>query len=103
MQEIIKKAIDGGWKPFQKSQFLHLQNPERPMSSYSVQILDQFSLDPNFWKCLGKACGWGDYAPYNTPLSEIKLNSWRWFGIEFHIRNLDGGFDKAIDWLKTQI
>lgn len=38
--EVIKKALDGGYKNYQ-------------------QCLHRMFLDPEFWKCLGKQLNWG--------------------------------------------
>jgi len=47
-EKYIQKAIDGGYEPVNTS-------------PYKWKMLyHRFLLDPEFWKCLGKAMGWKD-------------------------------------------
>ena len=47
LKTAISKAIEGGWKGE--------TTPEETVSEHGLVIL----LDPDFWRCLGKAMGWG--------------------------------------------
>lgn len=72
MENIIKKAIEGGWKPCDliskwnkceidynkigREEGVWLKNPE---GDGCFQTYTQTVLDPLFWQSLGKACEWG--------------------------------------------
>ena len=79
IQKAIQKAIETGYNPDWNTDEKHL-------------------LDPLFWQALGKALGWGDYAPYGLEsespagYDDARLNSWRWHWHRF-IDHLASGKD----------
>lgn len=72
MEQAIKKAIEGGWKPNtwgfetiifdglstdkQSAMFSNKKGDDACWFEYPVE---RFVLDPTFWQCLGKIEGWG--------------------------------------------
>ena len=57
METAIKRAIDGGWIPKEPiDQWGHFFEET---GHFSVFYDYYFLLDPEFWRCLGKAEGWG--------------------------------------------
>lgn len=115
-EEIIKCAIDGGWKydcsprPFHplgdgmtctfagvNSQW-SVWNRDDNGSSICVSHADTF-LDPKFFQAIGKAKGWEQPL---TPLSGVKAinrSEWLYIAENFHRINLTQSFDDAIDYL----
>ena|SRR5258708_22234357 len=51
----------------------------------------QIAQDPLFWRALGKALGWGDYADWDLEYDDSKLNSWRWHAGQYFMLLIDGG------------
>ena len=84
MENIIKKAIEGGWSTSY-------------VSLYSGKYYEKYVLDPLFWQSLGKACGWHHVGtiPENEPFVYIALN--------FHEKNLTIGWDSAVEWLEELV
>ena len=57
MEIAIERAIKAGWYPKQNTgEFHHLFEEKAHLE---VFYRDYFLLDPEFWRCLGKAEGWG--------------------------------------------
>lgn len=112
MEEVIKKAIEGGWTNF-KPNFL-LGEAE---FIDGVMKRNVFILDPLFWQALGKACGWyrkEKYCPNcktkkvfricpgcQTYQYEMIITAelWKNKALRFHEINLTEGFDKAVEYL----
>lgn len=115
MEEIIKKAIEGGWKQD------HAYADEKPVFKISVDGFVSFFLgdtkypdlskydivcDPLFWQALGKACGWGN--GYNYYFGERNaegnmiggrlLYIHQYYALRFHEINLTEGWDKAVEY-----
>lgn len=108
MEEIFKKAIEGGYTEGGKWQFIRANR-------YWVEWLDGngtpttirvelYFLDPLFWQSLGKACGWGN----NISIEEAEMEkvigrkmSYHWLNpaLRFHEENLVNGWDSAIEYL----
>lgn len=96
METIIKKAIEGEWKPkeFIKNYVINIGN--------KCIILDSPFDDPLFWQALGKACGWEgkdtviEYSPWVIPM-------WQYNALRFHEINLTQGWDAAVEWLTNLI
>lgn len=99
MEEIIKKAIDGG--------YLNIENGSwefkdeglrtfRPKDDAFISYRSKYELilDPRFWQALGKAMGW-------TETERIKV--WKFNAHEFHDINLTEGWDKAVEFLSSQL
>ena len=116
MQEIIKKAIEGGYfipgmvtyDTFVKLELIYGLKPE-----YCCV------LDPLFWQSLGKACGWMGYQCVNCGYKHFSTfgfseccqfwssaktrDRWQYEALKFHEINLTEGWDKAVDWLNDLI
>jgi hypothetical protein len=62
MEEVIKKAIKGGWKPAEYRERSHFRTRGRHRwnkNTVSSSITThEILLDPLFWQALGKALGW---------------------------------------------
>lgn len=57
MNNAIKRAIEGGWKP-----------KSTPTGLYHFQSFDGYLIDPLFWQALGKAEGWKSRFEISTGL-----------------------------------
>lgn len=73
MDNAIKRAIEGGWKP-----------KSTPTGLYHFQSFDGYLIDPKFWKALGKAEGWhtkmncGACDPYEgTVCHRVNIEDWK--------------------------
>lgn len=78
MNEILNKAVQGGWSR---------------TNTYSQAV-----IDPLFWQALGKACGWnGDFWRANIDGS----SEWYLKAMSFHEINLTEGWDKATAYLES--
>lgn len=75
MEQAIKKAIEGGWKPGLVTDFSVLDDESWIMVIHqagykwvrSDWVFDNsIFLDPLFWQALGKALGWKEYSSYCT-------------------------------------
>lgn len=95
MQEIIKKAIEGGYKPHDVQPWLNQETV----------------LDLSFWQSLGKACGW-HFCRFHSFMgkdSEAETchdcthDEWFKRALQFHEINLTEGWDKAVQWLNDLI
>lgn len=87
MEPIIKKAIEGGWKPkeFIKNYVLNVGD--------RTFILDSPFDDPLFWQALGKACGW----------EKEYENKWMDIAHEFYAHNLVEGWSLAVKYLEDLV
>lgn len=88
MQEIIKKAQEGGF------------NAYIPLEKYQGHCFKcEYVCDPLFWQSLGKACGWcierESYMQF--------IPQWRDYALRFHEINLTEGWDAAVKWLNDLI
>ena len=104
MENIIKKAIEGGWKPFGsiKTDGKNWGVPEVVANFYNQPT---FILDPLFWQALGKACGWeGFYTKGNEENGKRNITDlnprWEYYALRFHEINLTQSWDKAVEWLE---
>lgn len=108
MENIIKKAIEGGYNNLTVTQFNLLKE-----NKLRVEL---FVLDPLFWQALGKACGWEWYCMccggvrkfeefycHNSEMNTSLRIGWCYNALEFHRVNLTQGFDKAVEWLNNLI
>jgi hypothetical protein len=100
MNEIIKKAIEGGWMSdypnFDRLRIspAYYEFWDNKGVSKRVGTEGDILLDPLFWQALGKACGWGDVT---------KDKDWLANALEFHEINLTEGWDKAVEYLTSII
>lgn len=77
MENVIKKAIEGGYKPvFAGSVVEDIQ-----WNLVHEEWYKDFILDPLFWQALGKACGWDKQWIYGwiTRYSRTGEGKWEWF------------------------
>lgn len=59
IQEIIKKSIEGGWKPEIVEDYKNFAcNHTKPIEQCVTIPHEKIFLDPKFWQCLGKTLGW---------------------------------------------
>lgn len=74
-KQFIEKAISQGYT----LGIIHGERllKEATVGFYNRCVMDSIFLDPLAWQAVGKVEGWGDYAPYDTPNTDPKLNSWR--------------------------
>ncbi len=86
MEEIIKIAIEGGWKD---KDFPNL-DPQYMGDLYRIIV-----CDPLFWQALGKASGWDKMIPMMA-----KDQWWLLDALRFHEINLTEGWDKAVAYVK---
>ena len=126
MEQIIKKAIEGGWKPEMKKEgviitgekvfFDFIENPSARVSHQTSFSFSEIVLDPLFWQSIGKACGWKEQ-PYlcldcltigsrkgNHMMSCVKKDrygSWKDEALRFHEINLTEGWDAAVTYLES--
>lgn len=103
MDEIIKKAIEGGY----------LDNGDRYVTKIDGVFIgynNSIVLDSIFWQALGKACGWGNthYIGCNSnggewqECGECDCSArfvWRENALRFYEINLTGGWNKAVTYL----
>lgn len=101
MEEIIKKAIEGGYK---------VNGHPLRWNEKTKSLMYPMILDPLFWQSLGKACGW-EGEEIRMHLGERGISS-AYFGkhheyiyqaTKFHIINLTEGWDKAVEYLTETI
>ena len=95
MEEIIKKAIWGGYK-------LNVKNSNYPDPNDLLKIdvkINTIILDPIFWQTLGRACGW------DIHFDEDKGFNYQWLqcALKFHEINLTESLDKAVEYLKEVV
>lgn len=112
MENIIKKAIEGGYEPkYEKTTVLNsviyfCDDGSILATGENGKILEIYDkakivLDPLFWQSLGKACGW-KYA--ESIDREGRLNGdWINHAQEFHYINLTQSWDEAVKWLEDLI
>ena len=95
MENIIKKAIEGGYNGVSH------QNQKGRWTGARVLSLDDMAwvvLDPLFWQALAQTQfkGWGDVPSEN-------FCGWLYNAQEFYRINLTQGFDKAVEYLEEII
>lgn len=106
MENIIKKAIEGGYAN---------DRPEYARQHLITGFEGDFRfmvIDPLFWQSLGKACGWEgrqsdmvDAFAYamSARTGKIPKTVWQRNALKFHEINLTEGWDKAVEWLNGLI
>ena len=92
MEEIIKKAIKGG---YEKERYYFDSNGNFDDEPYEVVLMKS-----SFWQSLGKAEGWGDKKVL-TSYGVTERNTWLHYAKMFHEINLTQGFDKAVEYLTS--
>lgn len=109
MENIIKKAIEGGWK----ENFVCGCDVYYGVCEGHIEAEQKiYFLDPLFWSSLGKACGWNGGSEGKTKLYErnnvieerdISQQVEYYYALHFHEINLTEGFDAAVKWLNDLI
>lgn len=104
MENIIKKAIEGGYAN---------DRPEYARQHLITGFEGDFRfmvIDHLFWQALGKACGWyfcryhGSVEAGNEEgCSDETHDSWYENALKFHEINLAEGWDAAVSWLNDLI
>lgn len=97
MQDIIKKAIEGG---FIKGKAVMNELTDE---IYLRANPEMFTLDSLFWQALGKACGWDMEPNYTSPCFDGMISEPECQAIRFHEINIREGWDKAISYLEDLI
>ena len=114
MEEIIKKAISGGYKhgcspSYKKSSGIFVFK-DYDNDGYSVEnlIKEQVVLDPLFWQALCKECGWGvkgdihvNHHANNGKCTDLCIVPSRDYAIRFYTINFSSGWQIAIEWLAS--
>lgn len=100
MENIIRKAIEGGWK-WRKSKVSLIKRGKELRFQHDgyTEAVDENAivLDPLFWKALGKACWDNKHKDHNQ---NYITGYYLMHGITFHQINLLEGWDKAVEYLK---
>lgn len=95
MENIIKKAIDGGYK---KERYYFDENGNFDDEPYEVIL-----MKADFWQALGKACGWSEWSGEMGIMSEEEIALWKFYALSFYEINLTQGWDKAVEYLEDLI
>lgn len=113
MEQIIKRAIEGGYKPTMYKGDLYSEDMVKVgfLGGYSITERD-FFLDTLFWQALGKSCGWKqERAEFDmgtvmdgvcsccTGFETTHIDGWKFHALRFHEINLTEGWDKAVKYL----
>lgn len=119
MENIIKKAIEGGWNPRPEKVLptlmaIYPSDYDGEFAMFSTAFKEKgkangrtFSLyltqivsDSSFWQALGKSCGW--YAK-DTNIYHDNPAQWLVESLRFHEINLTQSWEKAVEWLENLI
>lgn len=126
MEQIIKKAIEGGWKPWEYSlgieserstkEIVEVQEWEgnqkmvniwhektgsdtgtKTVLAYEIVVCDSL-----FWQALCKDLNQGMWTSPYTDCGRYMKNAprWLWEAMNFHEINLTKGWDKAVEYLQ---
>lgn len=94
MKKIIKKAIEGGYKPSE----MYLEE-----TAYGADYqFHAIFTDPLFWQALGKACGWVGFGYRKTEEyegHEERIER----AMTFHELNITQGWNEAVKWLEELV
>lgn len=120
MEDIIKLAIEAGWKPKGAPEFLELRM-SGSVAVFITRYLDggynsidyrkeEIVCDRTFWKSLNQACGWKtftleDGTQSNRVFDDGRnwIETWKGYALKFMEINLTEGWDAAIEYLSTLI
>lgn len=132
MEQIIKKAIEGGYEPFKTVKMEDLDCSVIDFQTFACNIkpkngavargicsinIYRIVADPLFWQALGKACGWESKQhpharislgfEYDQPITEAlvqkRIHAHVYHALRFHEINLTEGWEKAVEYLKEII
>jgi hypothetical protein len=119
MEDIIKKAIEGGYD-WWKSRYPELNHTKEEMTEFLLHDYEKPSFadivcDPLFWQALGKVCGWGieiqgekgdvhvNHEYNNGKCTELCVVPSVDFALHFHKLNLTEGWQAAVAWLASLV
>ena len=94
MEDIIKKAIEGG---YEKERYYFDENGNFDDEPYEVVLMKS-----SFWQALSKACGWDKREEKKDPMFN-EIRNWKYYAIRFPEINLTPSWDKAIQYLSNLI
>lgn len=102
MQEIIKKAVEGGWRP---TKYIDWNSRDQVYGLIDIFAAHQKSsfLDPLFWQAIGKRCGWCECDCGGQHEGECPVPDWQNTALRFYEINLTEGFEKAVEYLQNLI
>lgn len=116
MEQIIKRAIEGGWK-YKNADSIDVidGNSGRPPFNLPPRITARYkdgyahnvtiadvTFQSSFWQALGKACGWPEKEGIGQTDKKGRIrNTWIEEGLRFHEINLTEGWEKAVAYLKS--
>lgn len=93
MENIIKKAIEGGWSDDTT------WSPNEDVHDTRLAF-----LDPLFWQALGKSCGWALHkGPCSCEECHKMIRFWNLIALRFHEINLTQSWSQAILYLEEII
>jgi len=90
MEQIIKKAIEGG---YEKERYYFDEN-----GNWDWEPCEVVLMKSSFWQALGKACGWGGAIQMENRFG-FRLPVWEHEALRFHEINLTENWDAAIKYL----
>lgn len=105
MDEIVNKAIEGGYKNghiWGKDGVMYILKDESG-HQYGMISEEFIVLDPLFWQALSKACGWGNKRTYNQADQLEVERYWKVYALRFYEINLTEGWDAAVKYLSDLI
>lgn len=116
MEDIIKKAIEGGceflseWKKFQiviggVGLYDEGENFVKRIGPGSLMSVEEVLMQKEFWQALGKSCGWdkGKLTLESYKDAPIGQYLYEHIAIKFFEINLTSGWDSAIAYLNNLI
>lgn len=102
MENIIRKAIDGGWQPKSHPQVSFKK--DSTIQAFCMVTSNAFVLDPLFWQALGKSCGWNPNATRVEGTAQYSRDpEWMSQASRFYRINLTEGWEKAVEYLSDLI
>ena len=106
MNEIINKAVEGGWDDETAKVTNYDKRDGYEGMATSMYSTHKALLDPLFWQALSKSCGWRErnYAyilsnTINQYTHDAGAPQWKFIALRFHEINLTEGWNSAIEYL----
>lgn len=107
MENIIKKAIEGEYRPTMRFDGIFDSDGKWVGSAGQTTIsFSEMIIDPLFWQALGKSCRWKDEwaCPQCNKLNpELGFVGFHYHAMKFYELNLTSGWDSAINYLTNLI
>lgn len=102
MEEVIKKAIQGGWNTEFTDYSFEKWGIRESYCEY--QTYKDIVCDPLFWQALQKSCGWHiAESSVVTDWGEIRTSGKIYNALKFYEINLTQGWNEAEKWLQNLI